>query len=174
MSKLKDNLEETLLKYKKNKENIPANELETRYAKAFSKLKADLKALAFQYINETYINVFSIEEGDEDIKKDLRLLGSRLRINERIEECLFDKCSVQELERLGNEIYDNLKVVYERYVSKFNVLYITRSCLSFIDPEKPVLYNRLTKKFLNPSTKKWETRSNTEPAVMYVAYQKAV
>lgn len=171
---MRKTLENTLSKYKNNKEKVPAADLAGKYRQAFDKLKTQLKDATNDYLIQITVADFQILErdGDEVIKQFQRVIDD-FEAGKKAGRAIFKNYSIQELERIGAELKAKLNEAWIPYFHKHTCLYITEPC--FADPpQTPAIYNDLVDKFFNLETNEWEQREKPEgqAVLMFIADKK--
>ena len=164
---LRKTLENTLSKYRTNKEKVSPEDLAGRYKIAFDKLKEQLRGLTKDYLIQIAVADFKILErdGDEVIKEFQRCIDE-YGAGKKAGRAIFKNYSIQELEQVGAELKERLNQIWVAYFHKHTCLYITEPCLQD-PPETPAIYNDLVDKFWNEEKKDWEDRPKPEePAVL--------
>ena len=144
---LRETLENTLAKYKINREKVPLAELEGRYKKSYDKLKEELKQLTNDYLLEISVKGFKIgDDADELIEQ----------MQKRIHDSEIGK-------RAGTELYNP-------YFDRHCCLYIRPENLDPENPKTPWVYNDLIDKFWSFDRECWETRPKPEggAALMFI------
>lgn len=164
---LRKTLENTLSKYRINKEKVPPEDLAGKYKIAFEKLGNQLRRLAKEYLIQISMSDLKILErdGDEVIKEFQRCIDE-CDAEKKAGRAIFKNYSIQELEQVGAELKEKLNPIWMSYFHKHTCLYITEPCLQD-PPETPAIYNDLVDKFWNEEKKDWEDRPKPEePAVL--------
>lgn len=171
---MRKTLENTLSKYKNNKEKVPAADLAGKYKAAFDKLKTQLKDATNDYLIQITIADFKILErdGDEVIKQFQRVIDD-FEAGKKAGRAIFKNYSIQELERIGAELKAKLNEAWIPYFHKHTCLYITEPCLQD-PPETPAIYNDLIDQFYDLEAERWETREKPkgEAILMFISDRK--
>lgn len=163
---LKKTLENTLSKYRANKEKVSPEDLAGRYKIAFDKLKEQLRKLTEDYLMQIALSDFKVleKDGDEVIKEFQRCIDE-YGAGKKAGKAIFKNYSIQELEQIGTELWEKLNQIWTPYFHKHTCLYITVPCLQD-PPETPAVYNDLVDKFWNEETRDWEDRPRPEEPAM--------
>lgn len=171
---LRKTLENTLSKYRTNKEKVSPEDLARRYKIAFDKLKEQLRGLTKDYLLQITIADFKILErdGDEVIKEFQRCIDE-YDAGKKAGRAIFKNYSIQELEQVGAELKERLNQIWVAYFHKHTCLYITEPCLQD-PPETPAIYNDLIDQFYDLEAERWETREKPkgEAILMFISDRK--
>lgn len=152
-----DKLDADFKKLQHNREKVPLDQLQTRYAKAYNALVADLQADADWYAAR-YLEVLAFPRHPEDKagnewldRRIAAILEEERRPGGRVElyrAALVDNLDRQDFEQLVWEIYDRLeREAFDPYWQ--------RHCRWTGEPGKRWIYNDIFKKFWLPPCERY-------------------
>ena len=167
---LRETLENTLAKYKINREKVPLAELEGRYKKSYDKLKEELKQLTNDYLLEISVKGFKIGDDADELIEQMQKRIHDSEIGKRAGTAIFKNYSLSELEAIGAEVKQMLTELYNPYFDRHCCLYIRPENLDPENPKTPWVYNDLIDKFWSFDRECWETRPKPEggAALMFI------
>ena len=157
--KLRENLEKTLEIYRKNKTNVPMNELVTKYKTAYEKLLKQVQEEAEALLNHVTTSGFIVKTSDGEPFIEAMKQGYKVnRVGERIGKALFQHYSMEEFDKIAKEQREWNEKLYKIYFDSHVCLYVTPGCWDEESSEAPLIYNDLTEEFYDDKRKVWEKR----------------
>lgn len=151
-----------LEKYRKNRENVPLEVLQTKYKDAYEKLRAEIKAEALaiikpiaaslpewlesQKVNQEYI---------EEIAATFNQIYADGGYAKKIGQALYKQYSIEEARQLAREINQQYKEALLRLFHSKTCLYTTAENWDPENPLTPRIYNALVDKFWNEEKGEW-------------------
>lgn len=176
---LRETLENTLSKYKTNKEKVPLEDLKGKYKTAFSKLRERLKEDTLNYLIQVSAGGLEVLKSDSDrLSEEFQKCFKECDAGRKAGVAIFNHYSIRELEQVGAELRERWYPIWEKYFFMHTCLYITDPDFQKIKeprfedyrdlpPEKIELYNDLMEMFWNREKKCWEERPKPEkPATL--------
>ena len=154
-----ENLQVTLEKYRANKTKVSPEDLAGKYAAAFGKLKAKLKAETESYLKAVIFSGFTVLKDDhEELFRAIEQSLKDNQIGKRAGTAVFKNFSIEELKQIAAEQRERIIPLYEEYFNRHYYLYITAPCLDPDNPQPPLICNYLTDKCYDMSKQEWVER----------------
>lgn len=154
-----ENLQATLEKYRANKTKVSPEDLAGKYAAAFGKLKAKLKAETEAYLKAAIFSGFVVLKDDyEELSRAMEQSLKDNQIGKRAGTAVFKNFSIEELKQIAVEQRERNMPLYEEYFNRHFYLYITAPCLDPYNPQPPLICNFLTNKCYDISKQEFVER----------------
>lgn len=181
---LRETLENTLSKYKTNKEKVSLEDLKGKYKTAFSKLRERLKEDTLNYLIWVSAGDLAVLKSDSDrLSKEFQKCFEECDAGRKAGVAIFNHYSIQELEQVGAELRERWYPIWEKYFFMHTCLYVTdpdfqkikKPCFEDLQdrlPESVELYNDLVKMFWNREKKCWEERPKPKKPATLIFFQK--
>lgn len=151
-----------LEKYRKNRENVPLEVLQTKYKDAYEKLKAEIKAEALAIIKPIAASLPEWLEGQkvnqeyiEEIADTFNQIYAGGGYAKKIGQALYKQYSIDEARQLAQEINRQYKEALLRFFHSKTCLYTTAENWDPENPVTPRIYNALVDKFWNEEKGEW-------------------
>lgn len=143
-------LDDLMKKYKKNKENISLDVLQTRYKEPWTKLKASMKDIALKILTDYCLSDIEVNPADkEDIAKIVEAYeGSD--IGEQIGRAIFKHADVESFKKILREHRRRCIDAYIQYVRKNSYI-----CMPGGESSGPMIYNSILDKYYSPDKDAW-------------------
>ena len=161
-----------LEKYRKNKTNIPPEDLAGKYKAPFEKLK---RQLADEL--EAYLKAYSLEQlvlGKDNMgyldsfSESVKRIYSDTGMAKRVGVAAFKYFDIEQVKNLAEEL--RVRIYEEAWVPYFNkhiCLFTSEDCWNDNNPQQPRIYNSLVDKFWNEENGEWiKDEAAKVPAVL--------
>lgn len=151
-----------LQKLKANKENVPLEVLETKYAEAYGKLKEEIRGLGAEFTKGIALaHVKWLEqkpmrqEYQDELIKTFDSIYEEGGYAKKIGHALYKNYSLDEVRALGDEIGKKYDEAANKFFHSKTCLYATAECFDLEDPKTPKIYNDLMGMFWEEEQKTW-------------------
>lgn len=160
---MRKTLENTVDKYRRNREGIPKKDQETKYKAAFDSLIERMLQEAEQLLNMITVGGFQVLKSDgepliEAIKESFKIN----KIGSRIGRALFEHYSMDEFYKVAMEQRKRNEELYQVYVTHHVCLYASPECFEEDSETAPLIYNDATEEFYDTETKTWKKLDKPE------------
>lgn len=151
-------LEETLVKYKKNKTMVPEEDLKGKYKVPFEKLKCKLKNELEKFLKEYILSGLIVKSDTDKVINKIDEVITNECVGKRIRKAAFQHYDLEEVKQIAEECRKKVLVVWQQYFNEHVCLYIYGQCFHDTKPDNPLIYNDLVDKFYCEDTGSWIDR----------------
>lgn len=153
-----------LEKYRKNRENVPLEVLQTKYKDAYEKLKAEIMTEAQALTRSIATKMPPWLEGQpikqeyiEEMAEAFNQLYEAGGYAKKIGQALYRHCSITEVLQNAEEINGKYRETLLKISHQKTCLYITAENWDLENPVTPIIYNDLVDKFWDEEKGEWIT-----------------
>lgn len=149
-------LQVLLAKYRKNIDNVSAEDLEGKYRNAFLKLKHQIVDEANAWLVAYVFSDITVMSSDaEQLSAKVREYMSGFGIENRMNHALFVLSDAAALRGVADELREAVLGFYGEYLKKHTCLCAEAECFDPEKPRTPKIYNDILRKFFDERKGAW-------------------